>query len=63
MFFKFTDIDLARTTKNALIDEYIGQTKYIKACEILDNEFEDAFQYTVIGQSHNRFKNTNLLND
>ncbi|EHV0137670.1 MULTISPECIES: transposase, partial [Enterococcus] len=30
-------------------------------CEILDNGFEDAFQYTVIGNSHNRLKSTNLL--
>jgi len=27
----------------------------------LDNGFEDAFQYTVIGNGHNRLKSTNLL--
>ncbi|XIP09462.1 transposase [Enterococcus faecium] len=27
----------------------------------MDNGFEDAFQYTVIGNSHNRLKSTNLL--
>ena len=59
--FKFTDIELARTAKNALVGEYIYQPKYTKACEILDNGFEDAFQYTVIGNSHNRLKSTNLL--
>ncbi len=59
--FKFTDIELARTAKNALVGEYIDQPKYTKACEILDNGFEDAFQYTVIGNSHNRLKSTNLL--
>ncbi len=52
---------LARTAKNALVGEYIDQPKYTKACEILDNGFEDAFQYTVIGNSHNRLKSTNLL--
>ncbi|MFB5366597.1 IS256 family transposase [Enterococcus faecium] len=61
MIFKFTDIELARTAKNALVGEYIDQPKYTKACEILDNGFEDAFQYTVIGNSHNRLKSTNLL--
>jgi len=35
--------------------------KYTKACETLDNGFEDAFQYTVIGNGHNRLKSTNLL--
>ena len=59
--FKFTDIELARTAKNALIAEYIDQVKYRKACETLDNGFEDAFQYTVIGHGHNRLKSTNLL--
>jgi len=59
--FKFTDIELARTAKNALVGEYIDQSKYTKACETLDNGFEDAFQYTVIGNGHNRLKSTNLL--
>src|SRR5699024_5728385 len=59
--FKFTNIDLVRTAKNALINEYIDQAKYTKACDILDNGFEDAFQYTVIGQGHNQLKSTNLL--
>ena len=27
----------------------------------MDNGFEDAFQYTVIGKGHNRLKSTNLL--
>ena len=59
--FKFTDINLAREAKNRLIDEYIDQTKYTKACETLDNDLEDAFQYTVLSNSHNRLKCTNLL--
>lgn len=59
--FKFTDIELARTAKNVLVSEYSDQKKYSKACEILDNGFEDAFQYTVIGAGHNRLKSTNLL--
>ena len=59
--FKFTDIELARIAKNALVGEYIDQSKYTKACETLDNGFEEAFQYTVIGNGHNRLKSTNLL--
>ena len=41
--FKFTDIELARTAKNALVGEYIDQSRYTKACETLDNGFEEAF--------------------
>ena len=39
----------------------IAIKKYSKACEILDNGFEDAFQYTVIGEGHNCLKSTNLF--
>ncbi|MFL2116470.1 IS256 family transposase [Marinilactibacillus psychrotolerans] len=59
--FKFTDIHLARKAKNTLVEEYSDQVKYKKACRTLDEGFEDAFQYTVIGKSHNRLKSTNLL--
>ena len=59
--FKITDIDLARDTKNRLVADYIDQAKYTKDCETLDNGFEDAFQYTVTGNGHNRLKSTNLL--
>ncbi|MGO4943117.1 IS256 family transposase [Ruoffia tabacinasalis] len=59
--FKFTDINLAREAKNRLVEEYYDQKKYTKACETLDNGFEDAFQYTVLGNSHNRLKSTNPL--
>ncbi|WP_025729905.1 IS256 family transposase, partial [Atopobacter phocae] len=44
-----------------LITNYINQRNYAKACETLDNGFEDAFQYTVMDKSHNRLKSTNLL--
>jgi len=59
--FKLTNIELAREMKNTLIDEYIEQKKYTKACETLDDGFEDAFQYTVAGKGYNRLKSTNLL--
>ncbi|MHB9995976.1 transposase, partial [Enterococcus faecium] len=38
-----------------------NQPKYSKACASLDDGFEDAFQYTVQGNSHNRLKSTNLI--
>lgn len=59
--FRFTDIDRAREAKNQLIADFIDQSSYIKACETLDSGFEDAFQYTVIGNAYNRLKSTNLL--
>lgn len=59
--FKMTDIDSARDAKNRIVAGYIDQSKYTKACEVLDNGFEDAFQYAVIGTGHHRLKSTNLL--
>lgn len=47
--------------KNTVVNEYIEQPRYTEACEILDVGFEDAFQYTVAGQEHNRLKSTNVL--
>ena len=46
-----------------LVGEYIDQSRYTKACETLDNGFEEAFQYTVIGNGHNRLKAPTFLND
>ena len=48
--FRMTDIELARVAKNKLIDDYIDKAKYSKACETLDEGFEDAFQYTIVGK-------------
>src|SRR5699024_11107856 len=59
--FRFTDIELARSAKNELISAYSDEKKYEKACQTLDEGFEDAFQYTVVGQSHSRLKSTNVL--
>ncbi|MHC5269502.1 IS256 family transposase [Enterococcus sp. LJL98] len=59
--FKLTDINLARKAKNRLVSDYIDQIKYSKACENLDNGFEDAFQYTLFENAHNRLKSTDLL--
>ena len=59
--FQLTNIDVARAMKNTVVNEYIEQPRYTEACEILDAGFEDAFQYTVAGQGHNRLKSTNVL--
>ncbi|SMM92958.1 transposase [Enterococcus faecium] len=47
--------------KQQTVPAYIDQPKYSKACASLDDGFEDAFQYTVQGNSHNRLKSTNLI--
>ncbi len=59
--FRLTSIDAARVAKNLLIEAYEEQSKYEKACRILDEGFEDAFQYSVNGIAHPRLRSTNLL--
>src|SRR5699024_9343819 len=59
--FRLTNIDIARTMKNTIVNEYIEQPKYTEAWEILDAGVEDAFQYTVAGHRHNRLKSTNVV--
>jgi len=59
--FRFSDIELARAAKNNLLEAYADKIKYQKACQKLDEGFEDAFQYTVVGKGHGRLKSTNLI--
>ena len=59
--FRFSDIELARAAKNNLLEAYADKTPYKNACQKLDEGFEDAFQYTVVGGGHNRLKSTNLI--
>jgi len=59
--FRFSDIQLARAAKNELLRTYADNKKYEKACQKLDEGFEDAFQYTVVGKGHPRLKSTNLI--
>ena len=50
--FKFTDIDIARKTKAKITETYIDDPN-IKPLAILDEGFEDAFQYiTSVGEIH-----------
>lgn len=59
--FRFTDIRLARVTKNELVSAYAENKRYEKSCQKLNEGFEDAFQYTVMNKVHSRLKSTNLL--
>src|SRR5690625_7359017 len=59
--FRYTDIEIARIAKNELIDKYSHNKRYEKACKILDEGFEDAFQYTVVANGHSRLKSTNAI--
>jgi len=59
--FRYTDIELARAAKNELINTYSDKKRYKYACQTLDEGFEDAFQYTVVGKGHPRLKSTNVL--
>jgi len=59
--FKFTDIDIARKTKAKITETYIDDRKYRTACTILDEGFEDAFQYITSGGRNSRLRSTNLL--
>ncbi len=41
-----TKLEEARKATDQLMDEYENEVKYEKACKILDEGLEDAFQYT-----------------
>lgn len=43
------------------MERFAEDKKYAKACEILDEGFEDAFQYAVVGKGQSRIRSTNLL--
>lgn len=58
--FRINDIDVARITKNKILEKH--SEKYNKMCECLDQGFEDSFQYTSSKSTrYNRLKSTNLL--
>ena len=58
--FRINDIDVARITKDKILEKY--SEKYNKMCECLDQGFEDSFQYTSSNSTrYNRLKSTNLL--
>ncbi len=59
--FRLTNIEDARKAKDLILDAYGDNIKYLKACDALDEGFDDAFQYAVNGISHPRLRSTNLL--
>lgn len=54
--FCITSIDEARRLEDQVIAEYEDQTGYKKACEVLDEGFENAFRYAVVGPAHPRLR-------
>lgn len=58
--FRLSDINSARRAKNRLLKDYEDDPRYEKACTILDEGFEDAFQYSVNGAAHSRLRSTNM---
>lgn len=54
-------MELARAAKDDLIYKFMDNKRYEKACQVLDEGFEDAFQYTVAKKGHSRLKSTNVI--
>lgn len=61
LIFKLTSIDEARKEKDRILDQYADDPRYAKACQTLDEGFEDAFQYLLVGPANRRLRSTNLL--
>lgn len=59
--FRLNNVEDAREEKKVLMDRFAEDKKYEKACEILDEGIEDAFQYAVVGKGQSRIRSTNLL--
>lgn len=59
--FRIKDIEQARVLKDDILSQFEEDKRYSKACECLDEGFEDSFQYAVVGPAHSRLRSTNLL--
>jgi len=59
--FRLTNVEEAREEKRILLERFAEDKRYTKACEILDEGFEDAFQYAIVGKGQSRIRSTNLL--
>lgn len=59
--FKVTDIKTARKLKAELIEKYGKDKKYEKACNILDEGFEDAFAYLSNDVISTRLRTSNAI--
>lgn len=59
--FRITNLEQARALKNEILEQFSEEKGYQIACTCLDEGFEDAFQYVIVGQAHTRIRSTNLL--
>ena len=59
--FRMNHVEEAREEKCRLMERFAEDKKYMKACEVLDEGFEDAFQYAIVGKGQSRIRSTNLL--
>lgn len=59
--FRIKDMEQARLFKEEILRQFEEDRHYTRACECLDEGFEDAFQYAVVGPAHARLRSTNLL--
>ncbi|MBW7822267.1 transposase [Streptococcus thermophilus] len=60
--FRITNLEQARALKNEILEQFSEEKGYqIASCTCLDEGFEDAFQYVIVGQAHTRIRSTNLL--
>ena len=59
--FRYADIEFTLDAKNQVIHKYFEQIRFEKACEILDEGFEDTFQYTVVANGYSRLRSTHSI--
>ena len=51
----------AREEMKILLERFSDDKRYARPCEILEEGFEDAFQYAIVGKGQARIRSTNLL--
>ena len=61
VLFRLNNVEETRVEKKILMDRFAEDKRYAKAYEILDEGFEDAFQYAVVGKDQSRIRSTNLM--
>lgn len=59
--FRYTDIKFTRDAKNEFMDKFSNNKRFEKASNILDDGFEDAFQYTIVAKEPSRLKSANVI--
>lgn len=59
--FRITNVEEAREEMKILLERFSDDKRYARPCEILEEGFEDAFQYAIVGKGQARIRSTNLL--